>query len=605
MPAAPLTSEQSNIVAEAARLLEQGRAAEAANAVAPLIQAGCRHADALMIYSTACEQLGRINDAFEACKAALETSPERADLWAALGRMLYESGQAGRGAELLEHAASLDDANAEAWYNLALAAGDAGHLQRAIEAMAKATELRSNWAMAWGGLGYFQEQAGELEAAEASLRRALERDPSLASARHALTVTLRRLDKTEEALAVSASAVTAETRLVRAHVLADTGSPHAADAYKALVGERPDLLDAHETYARLMPQIGRAAEALDTYRQALAAQPSPELYQSALASAQAIGDSDAVERWAVEAEHSFGPAPEYGLYRGLAARMRGDAAAALSLIEPLAKGGFAPATAQCAETALMLHDFDRAERHALAATKVLPHNQSAWAVLTIVWRMKDDSREFWLADYERFVIPIEIDAPSGDHNGFMAEVARELHAQHNLSHHPADQSLREGTQTRGNLFDRRSPTINRLAAQIRRQVEEKIAALPPDAGHPFLSRNSGKANFIGSWSVRLRSGGYHVAHIHQEGWLSSALYVELPEAVVQAGHDAAPGEPSEGALVFGVPSSQFELGLSPRRIERPEAGRLLVFPSYFWHGTLPFRSDSPRLTVAFDMVPVA
>jgi hypothetical protein len=30
-----------------------------------------------------------------------------------------------------------------------------------------------------------------------------------------------------------------------------------------------------------------------------------------------------------------------------------------------------------------------------------------------------------------------------------------------------------------------------------------------------------------------------------------------------------------------------------------------VFPSYFWHGTLPFRSDSPRLTVAFDMVPVA
>jgi len=38
MPAAPLTSEQSNIVAEAARLLEQGRAAEAANAIAPLMR---------------------------------------------------------------------------------------------------------------------------------------------------------------------------------------------------------------------------------------------------------------------------------------------------------------------------------------------------------------------------------------------------------------------------------------------------------------------------------------------------------------------------------------------------------------------------------------
>jgi len=29
----------------------------------------------------------------------------------------------------------------------------------------------------------------------------------------------------------------------------------------------------------------------------------------------------------------------------------------------------------------------------------------------------------------------------------------------------------------------------------------------------------------------------------------------------------------------------------------------VLFPSYFWHGTLPFHSDQPRLTVAFDVVP--
>jgi hypothetical protein len=30
---------------------------------------------------------------------------------------------------------------------------------------------------------------------------------------------------------------------------------------------------------------------------------------------------------------------------------------------------------------------------------------------------------------------------------------------------------------------------------------------------------------------------------------------------------------------------------------------LVLFPSYFWHGTVPFASDQRRLTLAFDVVP--
>ena len=36
---------------------------------------------------------------------------------------------------------------------------------------------------------------------------------------------------------------------------------------------------------------------------------------------------------------------------------------------------------------------------------------------------------------------------------------------------------------------------------------------------------------------------------------------------------------------------------------RPSVGLLVLFPSYFWHGTVPFRSQQPRLSVAFDAVP--
>jgi Putative 2OG-Fe(II) oxygenase len=36
---------------------------------------------------------------------------------------------------------------------------------------------------------------------------------------------------------------------------------------------------------------------------------------------------------------------------------------------------------------------------------------------------------------------------------------------------------------------------------------------------------------------------------------------------------------------------------------RPAVAMLVLFPSYFWHGTLPFHSNQARLTVAFDAVP--
>ena len=30
---------------------------------------------------------------------------------------------------------------------------------------------------------------------------------------------------------------------------------------------------------------------------------------------------------------------------------------------------------------------------------------------------------------------------------------------------------------------------------------------------------------------------------------------------------------------------------------------LALFPSYMWHGTVPFEDEQPRMTIAFDMRP--
>ena len=78
--------------------------------------------------------------------------------------------------------------------------------------------------------------------------------------------------------------------------------------------------------------------------------------------------------------------------------------------------------------------------------------------------------------------------------------------------------------------------------------------------------------------------------------MSSAYYARLPAV----GDDA--WRAHEGWIQFGVPPEMYGIDLPPRRLVEPEVGRLVLFPSYLFHGTLPF-SAGDRLTAAFDYLP--
>ena len=65
------------------------------------------------------------------------------------------------------------------------------------------------------------------------------------------------------------------------------------------------------------------------------------------------------------------------------------------------------------------------------------------------------------------------------------------------------------------------------------------------------SRNTGKYDIAGIWSVMLRPNGFHIDHVHPQGWLSSACYIDLPAAVDKDGHEVPRG--SGGYLVIQKP----------------------------------------------------
>ena len=57
-----------------------------------------------------------------------------------------------------------------------------------------------------------------------------------------------------------------------------------------------------------------------------------------------------------------------------------------------------------------------------------------------------------------------------------------------------------------------------------------------------------------------------------------------------------------GWIRFGEPGMRIP-GCHAEHFVRPEPGMLVLFPSYMWHGTVPFSSGGTRLTAAFDVVP--
>ncbi len=417
---------------------------------------------------------------------------------------------------------------------------------------------------------------------------------------HNRAITLRVAERFEEALAAIEAALTLgpprpESRLMRAHILGDLGRfDEAVDAYQKLLSDHPDVIDGHQTLSSLLPQIGRRSEALESYKSALAKRPDiGMLWVSAFGMARGLCDWPALLAFAHDCEARFGKDTVITVYRAIAlSGLHRDAEARDMLVDALAvEPGYAPARTTLAHVLTRLGEYEAAEVEALLATALTPHDQAAWALLSAIWRIRSDPREGWLTDYDRHVMVMDvpgIDWPSLREN---------LKQRHRLFAAPGDQSLRGGTQTRGTLFDSPDPAIIELAKMVEAAVAIALADLPQDPVHPFLSRNSGRVSFSGSWSVRLRSQGFHISHLHPEGWLSSALYIDLPPEIGACG-DA-------GALSFGVPDAALNLSLVPRRIVRPRVGQLVIFPSYFWHGTLPFESAQERLTVAFDALPAA
>lgn len=434
-----------------------------------------------------------------------------------------------------------------------------------------------------------QLQAAEAHFAEASSQ--LPRDPALAFglAQARFELGLPASDQFARAARLDGD----RPELIRNQALAlqAEGAGEAAhQLLEARLARHPDWLDGHRVLATLRWTAGDQAHFCDHLAAACRIRPQDQaLWLLWFRSLAQIHDWPAARAVLDEAERHLGQIPALLVSR-LFVAVESGAPDAQAWIEATAQFRGDVSSLCRIRHALRSGDPRRAEAEALPLVEG-PSGPLYWPYLSLAWRLLVDARAEWLDRPQDLIRPLESGLGQTELEP-LAELLRGLHTQ---AQPYIEQSVRGGTQTDRSVLLRHEPELQAIKARLLALLRDYIDALPPhDPDHPLLSSpRSGDLLIEGSWSVRLERQGYNVPHTHPLGWLSTAFYVSLPPS------DQLGPEPA-GHIAFGTPPAELGLGLEPYCTIKPRPGRLAVFPSTMWHGTIPFEQGE-RLVIAFDI----
>ena len=449
-------------------------------------------------------------------------------------------------------------------------------------------------------LGRIAQQDGRLAEAIALFDRAAAGRPEVPAFHNSRAVALMAAGRPLDALAAYDRAIALAPADPDAHfnrgiALHGLGRPgDAVAAFDAALALDPGLAAAWNNRGLAQQDLGLSDKALESFDRALTRLPDAhEIHNNRGLALQDMGRLDAA---LAAFEHAIGLQPE----AAAAHHNRGDALAELGRLDG-ALAAFAEALRlapdfaeahcgqgiaflkQCAANAA-IEAFERCLALAPGDTRSLAHMAIA---LGRVGRERDAEA---LVGLSRSPLQVPLAPP----DRLLTRLRDDILSHPTLRWEPHGKTTRGGHQT-ARLADGGPGAWGELVGRLRAAIDQVLAGLPVIADHPHLFRIPADYD-LSLWATVLRGGGRQLPHIHPNGWLSGVFYVAVPEVIRQDRRDQA------GGLEIGcrgIPA----LGDQPSQTVRPEPGLVVLFPSYTFHRTLPFSSEDPRISVAFDVEP--
>ena len=153
--------------------------------------------------------------------------------------------------------------------------------------------------------------------------------------------------------------------------------------------------------------------------------------------------------------------------------------------------------------------------------------------------------------------------------------------------------LTNGVQTAGNIFTKKNTFIEKMKDIIHLEVQKYQ--------NHFKDRDDGLIKYwptdydINGWLISMKNGGNIKPHIHDYGWISGSIYVNVPPKL----------KTNNGNLVLCIDEDIQKIRDKKKyqEIINVFTGSLCLFPSSLYHYTIPFESKEDRIVLAFDVVP--
>jgi hypothetical protein len=383
----------------------------------------------------------------------------------------------------------------------------------------------------------------------------------------------------------------AEAHCNLAIALHELGRLEEAEAsYSEAIVLKPDYADAHSNQGNMLMDLGRLDEAEASYRQAIALKPDyAEAHSNLGNTLKEVGRLD-------EAETSYRQAialrPDYaGAHYNLGvllfeSRKYNLAAEQFELTDIHNSKLYAFKCSYFQDEETIFYDkFD------LLVSK--GENNAVIGSLGFLSEFKYGIKKPnpFCNDPLSYVVKTDLSELYNFENIFI-ETARDVLTDPSVSY-KAQGQLTNGVQTAGNIFAQGKVRKTEIENIIHTEIE-KYRIQFKDSDEGFI-KSWPTSYEIKGWLVCMQSGGKLAPHMHDPGWITGSIYINVPPK----------SKTDCGNLVLCLSDEEHVLGVEKNQhsIIDVVTGSLCLFPSSLHHYTIPFEEKEDRIVLAFDVIP--
>ena len=446
-----------------------------------------------------------------------------------------------------------------AWKVLGVIFTKTNRVNDALVVTKKAVKLYPQDAHAHLNLGIIFKKLGKLNNAKDSYRQAISLKSNYAEAHNNLGNVLEEMGRFEDAVSSYRNAISFNNSFAEAHnnlgvAFEKLGqSDNAMSSYKEAIALNPEYAEAHNNLGNVLAVMGRLEEAEISYRKAI------KFKHNYVEAHNNLGNILRLGKKYEEATYHFD-------------LLNTDFGTALSL--------------ECLYLSKNYIEFEN-RLNALCLLENMNLRVAALSSFAAHQLKKKDPYPFCKNPID-FVLIQNISDYDLNSGNILNEIIKETD-EYQLNWEA--RTTKFGFQGPPDIFEKPSKIILVLEKIIQQAVTTYYNNFKSESN--LFMKSWPKKYKLSGWYNKLVKNGHHTSHIHQNGWLSGVIYlktINLPNS-------------DEGAIEFGLHGYDLPIVDEnyPRKIHRPKRGDIVLFPSSLFHRTIPFKIDSERSTIAFDL----